>query len=492
MKKIVTKKKIVYLLIFLFFFLILTLSPISGDDWGNYLEGKVGLKHCFSQALGMYFTWEGRFASRVLINLLTYNKLIWNVVNSLLITGIIYSIVSFIKPKHKVSVICLAILSILLMNIYTFSQVIVWIAGNITYLFPLGLILFYLLDIKNNSGDLSNKKAMVLTGFNLIVPMFVEHMAVLLVFINLSLLLIKYYKTKKIDRNYLMYTIISILSTLLMFISPGTRLRSEMENIEFNKLNIFHKVFYNIPNFIYYTFIVNSFLLILISITSVYKVIKLKNSKSVKISLSIYLTIIPIITIGIYNLSQFLTLSPLLLEVINPNNILIVLYWISYLLIYFYLLLKDIKTIQGKWNLIFSILALTSNIIMLASPTWGYRTSFATYILLVIPSIEIIDRMNINQLIEKIIIVTTISVSLIWVVFYINIRLVQNDLEKSIKKQLREDKEIIEIESFPSYANCNINPTNEYHLIKFKEYYQIPQEKEIKLLPNNWRYIIIK
>ena len=67
-------------------------------------------------------------------------------------------------------------------------------------------------------------------------------------------------------------------------------------------------------------------------------------------------------------------------------------------------------------------------------------------------------------------------------------------LDLSIKEihELLINKEIIEIESFPRYANCNINPTNEYHLTKFKEYYQIPKNKEVRILPNNWRYIIIK
>ena len=491
MKKVLTRNRIIYFSIFCFFFLILTLSPISGDDWGNYLVGKQGLRHCFGQAIGMYFSWEGRLISRILINLLTYNKWLWNIINSLLITGIIYTITNLIKPKHKTTTVCISLLTILLMNIYTFSQVIVWIAGNITYLFPLALILFYILDLKGNKE--SNKlKILLITIFQIIVPMFIEHMAVLLIFINLSVLLIKYYKTKKWDKVYIMYTIISIISTISMFLSPGTKLRNDMENVEFNKLNIFHKVFYNIPNFIYYTFIVNSFLLGLLSITNIYKVNKLNKSKTVKNILILYLTINPILTIILYNLSMFINLPTVLLEFINHHNILIETYWISYLLIYFYLLLKDIKTNQGKLNLILSILGIISNSIMLASPTWGYRTSLATYILLAIPQIEVIDRININKIIEKTLVVITALVSLIWIIFYINIRLVQNDLELSIKNQLKIDKEVIEIESFPSYANCNINPTNEYHLTKFKEYYQIPDDKQVEILPNNWRFIIIK
>ena len=68
MKKLINRNRLLYITIFCFFFLILTLSPISGDDWGNYLVGKIGLRHCFGQALGMYFTWEGRLLSRILIN----------------------------------------------------------------------------------------------------------------------------------------------------------------------------------------------------------------------------------------------------------------------------------------------------------------------------------------------------------------------------------------------------------------------------------------
>lgn len=491
MKKIITRNRITYISIFCFFFLVLTLSPISGDDWGNYLVGKIGIRHCFGQAIGMYFSWEGRLVSRILINLLTYNKWLWNIINSLLITGIIYVIIKLIKPKNKILVICLSMLTILLMNVYTFSQIIVWIAGNITYLFPLALILFYISDLKNNKEP-TKIKILIMIIFQLLVPMFIEHMAVLLIIINLSLLLFKYYKTKKIDKIYLMYTMISIVSTLTMFLSPGTKLRSGMENIKFNNLNIFHKVLYNIPNFIYYTFIVNSFLLLLLSITNIYRVKKLNKTKMVKTILISYLTIVPILTIILYNLSMFIQLPHILLELVNQHNILIIIYWLSYLLIYLSLLLKDIKTKQGKLNLILSILAFISNAIMLLSPTWGYRTSLATYIFLTIPQIEIIDRIRINKIIEKIIIIFTISVSIVWLVFYINIRLAQSELEKSITKQLKNNKEIIEIESFPSYANCNINPTNEYHLTKFKEYYQIPEDKEVIVLPNNWRFIIIK
>ena len=84
--------------------------------------------------------------------------------------------------------------------------------------------------------------------------MFVEHMAVILVLSNILFIIYRYIKNKKIDKELILYLIMSIIGTVLMFISPGSLKRSLIENIEFNKLSIIGKILFNIPNFIYYTF----------------------------------------------------------------------------------------------------------------------------------------------------------------------------------------------------------------------------------------------
>lgn len=488
MKKMITRNRIIYFSIFCFFLLILTLSPISGDDWGNYFVGKEGLYHCFGQAIGMYFDWEGRLVSRILINILTYNKWLWNIINSILITIIIFGVYKMIKPKNKKTVLCLSILTVLAMNIFTFSQTVVWIAGNITYLFSFSLLLIYLILIKQTKTN--NFIKIVLIILNIIIPMFVEHMAVLLIVINISKVVIDYYKNKKLNKEFIFYSVISIISTLIMFLSPGTAYRKEHENIYFNQLNIIEKVIYNIPNYIYYTFITNSFLLILLTISNTYLVLKEKYSKVIKGLIIAYITLIPFLTIILYNLAEFITLPINILNIINPSNLLIQLYWFSYIIIWIYLLIKYKE--KRVNNLIFIALGLLSNSIMLASPTWGYRTSLATYIFLMIPCISIIDDISVNKILKKILVIITVIISIIWLIFYINIRVEVKNLESSIKHQLKENKEVIEIESFPSYANCNINPTNDYHLEKFKQYYNIPDEKEVIVLPNKWRYVIAK
>ena len=242
---IIMKKYLKYILLFLFFLSLFILSPIAGDDWSNYLVGSQGLRHSLGVALGMYFDWEGRIVSRVLINLLTYNKWLWNILNALVVCGIVYMGLKFINKKPKKIMFPLMILVILGMNLFSFSQVMTWIAGNITYLFVIPIILWYFYYVLNN--DKYNKWfVFIFSLINLLGCCFVENMAVVLVGGNILLLIIKYIKNKKIDKRIILYLVMSIVGLLAMLLSPGTRYRNSIENLEFNKLNIFEKVIYNI------------------------------------------------------------------------------------------------------------------------------------------------------------------------------------------------------------------------------------------------------
>ena len=179
MKEKIKNNNKIYIGIFLFLLLVFSLSPISGDDWGNYIEGAKGFYHMISQAVGMWFTWEGRLISRILINILTYNKWLWNIVNSIVIVGIIYYVNKIVNFKNKKIMIVLTFSTILFMNIFTFSQTITWLAGNITYLFVIPLILIYFYVIYNNKYNKYTNILLVI--LNIIIPMFIEHMAILLI-----------------------------------------------------------------------------------------------------------------------------------------------------------------------------------------------------------------------------------------------------------------------------------------------------------------------
>lgn len=480
------KKNYPYLIIFIIFLTITFLAPRTGDDWGNYLEGALGIKHMIDQSIGMYFDWEGRFISRILINFLTYYKTIWNIINSILITSIIYLIVEIIKPKNKKFVFLSATLIILLMNIKTFSEIIVWIAGNITYLFVIPLLLFYFNYMMNHQTN--NKKTIIIFAFlNIIMTMLVEHMAVILVTGNILILISRYLKTKKIDKELIIYTLSSLLGLIAMLLSPGSAKRSLVENLEFKSLSIFGKIFYNLPNFIYYTFTVNYTLIPLLVIANYYLIKKQVKNKTLKIISYLYLLIIPLINSGIY-----LYQNVFYTNISINNNPLLITYFISYILINLVLIYNSAKNKKENKTLFFYLLGITSNFVMLVSPTWGYRTSLATYIFLAISYLLIIDQ-NIKE--NKIINYTLTSVCILFSIFYLilytSVYLQSKENEENIKTQLREDKDVIEIARYPSFVSCNINPENAYHLDKFKNYYDIPQEKEITIIPNHWKGQII-
>lgn len=482
------KKYLRYIFIFLFFLILFFLSPISGDDWGNYIAGSNGLRSSLGIALGMYFDWEGRLISRILINILTYHKWLWNIMNSLLIVGVVFVSERVIGKDSKSLgkfLFPLILLIILGMNLFTFSETVVWLAGNITYFFIVPVVIWYFYYLITN--DKYNKWfSFIFVLINLFGTMFVENMGMVLVVGNILLLIYKYICNKKIDKRIIGYLIISIGSMLCMLLSPGTRYRNSIENLEFNKLNIFEKVIYNIPNFIYYTFIVNSYLLVLLSISN-YLIIKkkIKNQKH-KYSLIVYMLVIPLLTIFIYPLSVF---KRTFLGFLIDSNIFIIIYWLSYIFISLYLLFienkKDLKMV------LLYLIGLVSNGVMLISPTWGFRTSLFTYIMLCIVSLYIINKYIKD---EKYFIYGSYSLLgiavVFYLIFYINIFRCQINLEKSIKKQLDENSSVIYIDKFPRFANCNINPDNPYHIQKYKLYYGIPDEKEIVLVDGKWKFII--
>ena len=467
-------KKRYYILLFILFLIIMCLSPICGDDWGNYIVGTGGIHAMIGNAIGMYFEWEGRFISRLCINFFTYYKELWNIVNSFVLIATIYLIVKLVNPKNKKTIFLLSILTILLMNIYMFSQTVVWIAGNITYLFVIPLMLYYFYCLFNEKYNI------FLIGLNIIIPMFIEHMGVIFVLSNLFFTGLYYFKYRKINKKLIFYSVLSIISLGTMLLSPGSAKRLAMENTTFNELSIFGKIYSNLPNFIYFTFFINTYLIILMSFSNFYLLKNVKN-KIIRIIGYLYTILTPIIISIIYLISIFKT------TIINQNNLFIIIYFISYILIDLYLIIKtkDIKI------LFFFLIGLGSNAIMLLSPTWGHRVALGTYIFLTISNLMIIDK-NIKEkkIINNLLTIIIIISCVIYLILYISVHRLYIDNLNRINEQIKNDSNTIEIIAYPGFINCNINPMNDYHIKKFKLYYNIPDDKKLVLLNNNWKYFI--
>lgn len=477
------KKIIPYLILFILFLIIMFLSPISGDDWGNYVVGSKGIYNSIIAAITSYNS-ESLLLSKILINLLTYNKVIWNVLNSICLVSIIYYITKLVRPFNKKLVFFLSLFVILLMNNYTFSQVVVWISGNITYLLVIPFLLCYFYKIIYLKDD---KKMLVifLTFLNLIMPMFTLDTAIILVIFNVFINLHSIFKYKKINKKYIIYLVFSLTGLISMLIS-GSNLTNAY-NIKFNNLSKLEKVIYNMPNFTYYTFIINTYMIILMVISNYYLIKNTIKNKYLKIVSYLYFLIPPLVITVFYLISNFSDIS--IFSIFNQNNMLLTLYFISYIIFDIFLIYLPFNGERINIRLLFYILGILSNCIMLLSPTWGYRTSFLTYILLTISFIMTIDyfykdRKIVNRLLPLI----SICTFSFYIVLYLNVYKAQLAREESIK--LQQEKEIIEIEKMPYFVNCNINPDNDYHIEKFKEYYNIDKSKKIKLIDGNWKFKI--
>ena len=480
------KELLFYSLIFLFFVILFFYSPISGDDWGNYLVGKTGIYHSFGNALGMYFSWEGRIVSRILINILTYHKILWNFTNSFIMISIIFLIVKLIKPKNKLLIMLLSLFLLLGMNLYTFSQVVVWLAGNITYLFVIPILLFYFYEMFNNKKK-SKYMIIILSVINIISTMFIEHMAIILIFSNIFFLIYYYIKNKAIDKTIILYLILSIISTLFMFLSPGTRLRSGMENIEFNKLSLFGKVLYNIPNFIYYTFISNYTLMPILIISSIYLIKNVINNNIIRY-IHYVLLIFPLFTM-ISSILSFLSISSIFS---NQNSLINIIYYIILSIDLFILYILYTKKYNSIKPLFFFSIGLLSTGIMMLSPTWGYRVSIASFIFISISSFMIIDKfIKYRSIYNYLIGFINLCFIIFFSILYYSVHLQYMDNYKTIQEGIKSNSKVITIKEYPSFVNCNINPTNEYHLTKFKEYYGISKDTRIVLLKNDWKFKII-
>ena len=476
-----------YYIGFLFFFLIvLFLSPISGDDWGNYLEGSMGLRHIVGQAIGMYFSWEGRFVSRLLINLLTYHKWLWNLVNSFAIVGIVYYTDKIIHFKNRINMILLTFILILFMNIYTFSQVVTWVAGNITYLLVIPLLLLYM-DRRIHKREEKKIDLTILILLNIIIPMFVEHTAVLLILLNSFFFLEEYWKQKKVKKKSIIYLVISIISFAIMFFSPGNALRNSVENLEFNQLNIIGKVFYNLPNYVFYTYMINYVLIPIMLVASFFLIHKYIKKRSIRVVLYLYEGISILITC-FYLLNTFGILHT---DLWSERNTFIILYYFLLTILNAFLLWKNTSKKKTNISFIFYGMGIMANAVMLMSPTWGYRTSIATYLFLGISFIAVIDEIIDQKKIWKIGLTTLCSLGMLfYLIFYINIHTAYLDNKENIEKSIKEENHTIELIAYPGFAPCNINPMNDYHLRRFKEYYGIKEEVEITYKTDKWKYLI--
>ena len=453
-------KVCIYLVVVFIFTLIFSLLiPMGGDDWGMYLRKGMNLSEIFELSKWFYNVWEGRFFARIFSLIFIPNEILWVFLNASLMSLLFYFMYKILKIDDKY--LPLLLMGLLFVDFQTFAQVYVWRTGNIFYFIPITFA-FGLIFLRRNlifGNDINIKWWNYLfIPLTLIACMFVENVAVGIIVICLLNLVFYYFQYKKLDKPMLLCLLAAIVGFCLMYFSPGTQVRIDMET-SFTSLSIFEKILYNIPNLINYTFIKNSFILVLFMIVMSVIVWKNVKNKLYKFLLLFFIIMPAGITAFLNAVSPFISLPNMLLKILNPSNIFIDIYWIIFAILFLILIIYYLKIDSAIWY--FLILAIISAGSMMLSPTWGGRTACLTTFMLFITLVLLILKLDLKLFnnVKSFVCLNLICSCFIigFIVYSIYIYNLNIDRTKYINYQLEQETKEYKILILPSYYTWNLN-----------------------------------
>lgn len=462
---------------------ICLLTPISGDDYGNYVKGSQGLIEIINYTKEFYLTWEGRIVSRIILLLFTYHKFLWNVVTPFSFVLVFKSLSKINTFKNKYSYLLL-MLAFLMVNSSMFAQNYTWLAGNITYFYPTVLLIYYFSYLYNNMDKKLNIKQVIwVSALAIIIPMFTENIGCAFVFGNFLFIIYKYYLNKEVKIDYL-FLILSAVALVLMLISPGSSLRAKNVSYYFYKLSLLERIHINATNnLVKFTLTRNSFMMLLmLTCCNMYIINKARGKRISKIIACILFNIIPIYTILQQSLMNIVEIE--LLNWFITDKLCFWPYWILFIIVFFISLISSYKT--DKKLLLFIILlilvALSSLVCMLVVEPWTDRISILFVVIMSFVSIGIIDREIQNDYSRnfKTFLKVFLGLYIFWIVFCMfGTYKIEKYRTRYVKEQKELNKENIEVIYNPSKHLWLSNLQEEYFVKTYKEYQKIDENSKL-------------
>lgn len=234
--------RIFLVIIFFMMFLLNMLTPILADDY-SYYTGINGVKingilDIVEFQINHYLTWGGRTVAHSLAQiLLQFPKIIFNILNSVMYTLLVFLIYKISKNGNKDKPLLLICIHLLLWTFLpVFGQSTIWLVGSCNYLWTSVFILFLIYLVINNK--LSNKPVMLFLYLllGIISGWTNENTAFGLIVCLISVLIIQkiVYKSK-INISQIFCLCGAILGFIIMIVAPGNYVRKELleENVSF-------------------------------------------------------------------------------------------------------------------------------------------------------------------------------------------------------------------------------------------------------------------
>ena len=432
LKKIICNKKYILFIIFIFLLLIhLIVKTNTNDDvWFKSIINSI--TDLPNYLISRYNGWTSRLIIEgVLITILKLPKIVWCLLNTLIIFLLVYDIdILFSKKKSKIFVI-------LLVGIYSFIDMSSagWYATTLNYLWPLALGLYSLIPIKNHLINKNEKwYKYILYFLSLLYACNQEQMCFIIFGIYLVFTIYFIYK-KKINKFIIFLLLMSLINLIFILTCPGNSLRNIAETQNwypaFENFNLISKSFLGIITTTYYLFYKSNFIILLLSILIPISIFKKFKNKLYRI-----VSMIPII---LYIIEIVLKLNiniPIIYKIFNcinvysiPHNeiefsfanicaiILCIIYYVSIL----FSIIINFKNKNEKYLLIIIyVIGLISRFMIGLSSTI-YASSMRTFIFLDFALLIIIyyfiQNLNLNSKYKKMLYTSLIIFDILNIIF---------------------------------------------------------------------------
>ena len=478
-----------YLILGLFFILFLIISywsPMAGDDWA-YAVNAQG-QHPLLMAIERYWTWSGRFFSEFWGYAITNSKWLWDWLNPVIFTAILYLLCKNAGGKsHPIASVLLIVFLMLTVNEYLRMQTYTWMMGT-TYVIPLLLLLIYVLILKDFIFNVSiaKKQWLILCILNAVIPLWMENAAAIVLGGDVLVLIYLLCKDKTKIRKMLVLTAIGGIATAIIALSPGAHQRLLLDHADFVSLSLFEKVYANLNPFIKLTFMDNAWLIRVLSVVlMVFAFVKRKENKLMQKTWWLFDIALSwgLIQTFAYNLYQ-MTDNKFFWAICTPEsydfrktNLLFYGLWVIAVLVILYTLMKDKK----KWiSLYVFCCAGGANMAMMLSPIFDARSSIYTVYLLILLTAMVFEELKMSKQINALCITVLCTVCIYRSYEYLSLYHEVSEVTWARKEYIDwylGDRSITEGE-MPSYPqmsvhSADIDPSDEFHMYYFLRYYDL-------------------
>lgn len=485
--------------LFLLFWYISVRTPLAGDDWGYALNGMNF--NPFAKAWEFYFTWSGRYFSELWGFLIAPRKELWNILNPALFTGIYILIYQIVNPKRNELAVAGLILAMMLsVKDWVRMETYTWIMGT-TYVIPLFLILLVIWIMKQilfQGRGVRPWHFIVLIVLNFYIGLTMENIAAVSILLNILMVLYAWFRRRDALGLAVCSLIVSVLAFVLLRGSPGATFRLQRDNQEWMALGLFGQIQANWQNFLTYTFTDNKVMMLLLSAVSSLALVHHLMEQAVVKNKDKLIFAVQLLILGI---ALVASCAPMLYvrthwegirllydhQTLNSALIFCSVFYILYIVNLFTVLVVLAKDKAFLERMTYLMLAGTANLVMMASPIFGARSSLYTIYFIILLAALLLSEIEIRPAEQLILILICSGLCLTkavsWKQKYTLVAEIQREREEILqyyREHPEDDEAWIPRMPVMSVHSADIEEGDDYHMQVFKEYFGLPETTKLQ------------